>query len=180
MIKKINWQHSAPGVETVKNTKGEGKNTKSANNSLGRKRSFKEKAIENTKEIADEKLIKVLGYRRRKVSVYTSRKLFFENNNENAALSKHYFRNYYNSINRKGRKNLQRFFQGLNDKSILGVSEILEDEDQHKYLTVKYKTDGGTSIGYVWYMPGMNKLIEIASKVDFKLDLNEILKESYI
>src|SRR5690606_6034501 len=141
-----NMQYATLGVGSAKSKIETGKN-KSANNSLGRKKSYKEKAIEPSTKIADEKLIKVLGNRTKKVSVYTSIKLFFEHNRENGALSNHYYKNYYNSINRKGRKNLQRFFKGLNDKSILGVSEILEDEDQNKYLAVKYKTDGGTSIG---------------------------------
>lgn len=189
MKKKSFIQKSALGAISEKATRPS-LELKNNNPSLGQRKLTKKGNVYNSKTVADDKLINQLGKKKSRQSLksnietnawpkYYSQYIFFEKNEINGVISKPYFKNYYNSLDRIGRKNLKTFFDGLNDKTIKSISDIKSDSIGNKYLKVQYEYNGISTKGYVWYMSGMNKLIQLASKFNFQLVLTEIVKESY-
>lgn len=176
-------KRQAPGASDAKAT-SLSQDLKNVNSLLGKRIKPNGNKIDSAskgsiKLMDDNEVMKLLGKRSRNIPVYPSRKIFYENNKVYGALTKPYFKNYYNSLDRKGRRNLVVFLNGLNNKSIIGVSEIQENDNGDKFLVVKYDNEGRNKSGVVHYMPGMKTLIDLASKFDFQLDLTEIVKESY-
>lgn len=158
--------------------------------SLGQRKLTKKGAVNKKLTVADDKLTNLLGNKRSRKTVSTdnlvnekpkfySQYIFFEKNKTNGIISRPYFKNYYNSLDSIGKKNLKTFLDGFNDKTIRSVSDIKSDSNGNKYLIVKYDYNGIKTTGYVWYMSGMSKLIQLASKFDFQLDLAEIVKQAY-
>lgn len=189
MYKKSFNQKSALGAGSERTVRPS-KEVKNNNQSLGQKKLTKKGNANNSKTVDDDRLINLLGKKKSRQSVksnnvtnarpkFYSQFIFFEKNKINGVISKPYFKNYYNSLDHIGRKNLKTFFEGLNDNTIKSISDIKSDSIGNKYLIVQYEYNGIKTKGYVWYMSGMNKLIQLASKFNFQLVLTEIVKESY-
>lgn len=186
---KQNKKRQALGAGDAKATRPS-QELKNINPSLGQKKLTKKGNANNSKTVDDDRLINLLGKKKSRQSVksnnvtndrpkFYSQFIFFEKNEINGVISKPYFKNYYNSLDRIGRKNLKTFFDGLNENTIKSISDIKSDSIGNKYLIVQYEYNGIKTKGYVWYMSGMNQLIQLASKFNFQLVLTEIVKESY-